>query len=229
MADLYNVQNGNVAMAADVNQYKTALEGGSEQQYALHQKTGADMIIRLPAGRQLSIQDSTGVTVALIDDEGNIAGNQIQAEVYTGPSMRRLYCGAASTDLVKNADTTLENVEQLGINVPAVDLITGTVELIVNTNASAGVKVAITPTESGQVIAGMATFYTSSGVSNVRVTDFTAGVGTTAAVTRVTLNFAFVPAQGTYQIQAAQNASHASDTTIYSLSYMQAMSVATLT
>jgi len=228
MADFYNAQNGNVAMAADVNQYKTALEGGSEQQYALHQKAGADMVIRLPASRQLSIQDSTGTVVALIDDEGNIAGNQIQAEVFTGPSIRRVYCGAANANLVKNNDTTLENVPQLGINVPEIDLIAGTVELIVSTNASAGIKIAVLPTEGSQVIAGMVTFYTASSVSNQRVSDLTTAVGITSAVTRVTINFGATPAQGTYRIQVAQNAAHASDTTVYSLSYMQAMSIAAL-
>lgn len=75
MADLYTVAAGEVAQAEDVNQYKDALEGASEQQFALKQKSGADFTIQLPdaaGASKVAILDSGQVEVASIDSDGRL-------------------------------------------------------------------------------------------------------------------------------------------------------------
>ncbi len=76
MADLYEVENGDIAYGADLNQYKTALEGGSTQQFSLFQKTGANFTIRMSTSNgsdKVSFTDSNNVEVASIDSDGNLA------------------------------------------------------------------------------------------------------------------------------------------------------------
>jgi hypothetical protein len=88
MADLYQVSDGDLVQAADVNQYKDALEGGSEQQYALRQKAGANFVLRLPdsaGATQVSIQDSTQTTKASINSDGEITGIMLPTE-FTFPT-----------------------------------------------------------------------------------------------------------------------------------------------
>ena len=75
MATLYEVNDGNTANSADVNQYKDALEGASSQQYALKQLAGADFTIEMATSNgsdKVSFLDSSQVEVASIDSDGNV-------------------------------------------------------------------------------------------------------------------------------------------------------------
>lgn len=75
MADLYQVNDGDIAYGADINQYKDALEGGSEQQYSLVQKAGANFTIKMSTSNgsdKVSFVDSNDVEVASIDSDGNL-------------------------------------------------------------------------------------------------------------------------------------------------------------
>ena len=74
MAALYEVNDGDTAFGADVNQYKDALEGASSQQYALKQLVGADFSIQMATSNgsdKVSFLDSSQVEVASIDSDGN--------------------------------------------------------------------------------------------------------------------------------------------------------------
>lgn len=80
MADLYPVAAGDTVNAADVNQFRTALEGGSVQQWALLQKSGANFIVRMATANgsdKVSFQDSASVEVASIDSDGNLIVNGV--------------------------------------------------------------------------------------------------------------------------------------------------------
>ena len=75
MADLYAVTDGNIAYAADVNQYKDAVEGASAQQWAFVQKIGANYTIKMATNNgtdKVSFLDSDDVEVASIDSDGNL-------------------------------------------------------------------------------------------------------------------------------------------------------------
>lgn len=88
MTDLYSVATGDTVEAADVNQYKTALEGGDVQQYALLQKSGANFIVRLATNDgtdKVSIQDSGSNEVASINSDGDIVGI-MEPTTFTFPS-----------------------------------------------------------------------------------------------------------------------------------------------
>jgi len=76
MAALYEVNDGDTALGADVNQYKDALEGASSQQYALKQLVGADFSIQMATSNgsdKVSFLDSSQVEVASIDSDGDLA------------------------------------------------------------------------------------------------------------------------------------------------------------
>lgn len=82
MTGFYSVATGGVINAADVNQYKSMLEGASgyTTTYLLTSTTGTNFIIKLgdAAGtNKLSIQDSAGVEQAYINSDGLVAGNNI--------------------------------------------------------------------------------------------------------------------------------------------------------
>ena len=76
----YSVNNDDVVLPADINQYKKILEGetGYTDTFNLVSTTGTDFTIKLSdaaGARKLIIQDSAGVTVASIDSDGAITGS----------------------------------------------------------------------------------------------------------------------------------------------------------
>lgn len=82
MTLLYSVSDGDVIQAADVNQYKSMLEGASgyTSTYLLASTGGTNFIIRLgdAAGvNKLSIQDSAGVEQFSMNSDGALTGTSI--------------------------------------------------------------------------------------------------------------------------------------------------------
>lgn len=80
MTVLYSVATDGVVQAADINQFKSMLEGASgyTSTYALTSTTGTNFVIKLgdAAGtNKMSIQDSAGVEVAYIDSDGAFHGS----------------------------------------------------------------------------------------------------------------------------------------------------------
>jgi hypothetical protein len=77
MAVLDEVTAGDTVKAADINQFKDAMEGasGSEVTWVLKETSGQDMVLKLggnASSRKLSIQDSDGNEIFKIDGDGKI-------------------------------------------------------------------------------------------------------------------------------------------------------------
>jgi hypothetical protein len=115
MADLYEVSDGDIAYGADINQYKTALEGGSEQQYAFAQKSGANFTIKMSTSNgsdKVSFVDSNDVEVASIDSDGNLSisgtfGNGNYPRVIARSTTAETTTSTSAVDLVTiDTDTT---------------------------------------------------------------------------------------------------------------------------
>ena len=125
-----------------------------------------------------------------------------------------------SANLVANTETTLANLAGMAHNVvPGVYKFR--IQLQVSANGSAGTKAAIKQNDGATLdsISSMAEAYTASAVAVTRTTSTTDAaslVGATAAHVLVVLEGTLtVATAGSLQLQAAQNASHASDTTVF--------------
>lgn len=104
MADLYDVATGEVALADDVNQYKDALQGGSEQQFSFKQKAGANFGIQMATANgtdKVSFKDSAQVEVAYVNSDGEASFSDITLNgqpVFTYPrELARNTTGATTT------------------------------------------------------------------------------------------------------------------------------------
>lgn len=256
MADLYSVSDGDVALAADVNQYRTALEGGAAQQFSLVQKAGANFTIQMATANgsdKVSFKDSAQVEVASLDSDGSFTSNAIVLPSATSPAQTAsgsvvwdsndevLTVGDGTSRVVftpsriarstsnftKNTNDTLADVTGIVTAIGASEVRHVVCDLQCSANASGGLKVAFT-VPSGAAVTGTVEFITASGLAATRSSDLTSASGSTAAVVAIRISATVVNSTtaGNVQLQAAQNASHASDSIIYAQSTMTSTRIA---
>ena len=156
-----------------------------------------------------------------------IAGNvaiQIDKSVQTHPLT---WISRSTSNFTKNTNDTLGNVTGLLFPIGASEVWAVEVEMQTTANASGGLKFAFTVPTSGAVT-GNVVFGAAAAIVNARSADLTSASGsTTAMVTaRITAMVVNSTTAGTVQLQAAQNASHASDSIVYSGSFLKAWRVA---
>lgn len=221
MADLYEVDAGQTALAEDVNQYKDALEGGSVQQFALFQKSGADFTIRMATANgtdKVSFQDSGGNEVASINSDGEATFTDVSVDGFVKQEVAR-----NESNFTANSNTTLANVTGLSFGIGASEVYRVECDLQCSANASGGLKVAFS-VPSGAAVTGVVMFNAAAATVNTRSSDLTTASGSTSAVVyvRVVATVVNSSTAGTVQLQAAQNGSHASDSIIYAQSTLVA-------
>lgn len=84
-----SVADGDTVLAADVNQYKEALEGTRTVSYSLASAASTSFVVKLAdnaGARKVSITDSDGVEVASIDSNGNATFGGITLTSFTLPT-----------------------------------------------------------------------------------------------------------------------------------------------
>lgn len=137
------------------------------------------------------------------------------------------YIARTTSNFTKNTNDTLGNVTGLAFPIGASEVWAVEVEMQTTSNASGGLKFAFTVPASGAVT-GNVVFGAAAAIVNVRSADLTAASGSTSAIVtaRITAMVVNSTTAGTVQLQAAQNASHASDSIVYSGSFLKAWRVA---
>ena len=133
------------------------------------------------------------------------------------------WASRTTSNFTKNTNDTLGNVTGLSFPIGASEVWAVEVEMQTASNASGGLKFAFT-VPSGGAVTGNVVFGAAAAVVNVRSADLTSASGsTTATVTsRITAMVVNSTTAGTVQLQAAQNASHASDSIVYAGSFLKA-------
>ena len=124
----------------------------------------------------------------------------------------------SSTYTHTQSNTTLANVTGLSVPVEAGVNYRYEIWLLGAANASGGLKFGVTaPTATGTVYGGQTVVSTSTAATSVA----TIAGGVTAAAVPIHASGVYKPStDGTFQVQAAQNASNASDSTILPGSYL---------
>jgi hypothetical protein len=137
------------------------------------------------------------------------------------------YVARTTSNFTKNTNTTLGDVTGLAFPIGASEVWAVEVEMQTTSNVSGGMKFAFTVPAAGAVT-GNVVFGAAAAIVNVRSADLTAASGSTTAIVtaRITAMVVNSTTAGTVQLQAAQNASHASDSIVYAQSFLKAWRVA---
>ena len=137
------------------------------------------------------------------------------------------YIARTTSNFTKNTNDSLGNVTGLSFTIGASEVWAVEVEMQTTSNASGGLKFAFTVPAAGAVT-GNVVFGAAAAIVNVRSADLTAASGSTSAIVtaRITAMVVNSTTAGTVQLQASQNASHASDSIVYSGSFLKAWRVA---
>ncbi len=149
---------------------------------------------------------------------------QIDKRVPTSPLSKIVRSTSNYTHTQSN--TTLANVPELVFPIGADEVWTVEAELQCSANASGGLKVALaipSGTVTGTVQIGAA-----SAVVNARSSDLTTASGATSAtqLIKIAATVENGSTAGDVQLQAAQNASHSSDSVIFAGSFIRATRIA---
>jgi hypothetical protein len=127
-----------------------------------------------------------------------------------------------ASDWAKTSDTTLADITGLSANVIAGGVYKVRVFLNMQTNASGGTKVALSGTATVTALRLRVVIFKDTDHIVSNITALNTPVGETAVHRQIVLEgYVAVNAGGTLTVQAAQNASNASATTVYAGSTMK--------
>lgn len=130
-------------------------------------------------------------------------------------------------DFTKNANTTLGDVTGLSFSIAASEIWGFNMSVPYQTNASAGIKFGLTfpsgATGKWGILYITGTGHVSDDIANS--IGSTAGVPGTGGMAHISGTIVNSTNAGTVQLQAAQNASHASNTVVYTNSHVKAFRI----